>query len=260
MRQFVLRHVDRILIAIGLTALILLSARTLHNLSVISATDAPQELRLEGSELTALYTLNSGMNKPAILNARGDALVEFSGWDSYVTVDGVTTDLWSHAFNIELDRARDRAFMTWSSVPVRRDQSSPERLRKYQIQQVLILRGNQADVEYYVIPNEPVHTVTLTIGVYKWYMRDFQRVGNMFSFIAPNLTRTEAEQHMQPRRVALVTIRPLIAPESVHPMINQYGTYAVNFSFRVITPRTYERTPIAIFFIAVDGAAYSSTR
>jgi hypothetical protein len=145
MQQFVRQHIDRILIALGLSLLIVLSLRTLHNLQTISATEAPQELRLDGGALTALYTLNAGMNKPALLNRRGDALVEFSGWDSFVNVDGVSADLWSHAFNIELDRGRNRAFLTWSSVPLRQDDPGQEgHHRRYQIEQVVTLLGPRA--------------------------------------------------------------------------------------------------------------------
>ena len=226
--------------------LIILSLRTLHNLSTISATEAPQELRLDGGALTALYTLNAGMNKPAILNGRGDALVEFSGWDSFVSVDGVSADLWSHAFNIELDRARDRAFLTWSSVPLRQDDPGQEgHHRRYQLEQVVTLLGPRTVVEYYIIPNEPVRTVDLTVGAYKWYLRDLRHEGDTFSFLSADLTRQDAERRLQPGRLTQVTVRSLVPAVGVRPLVNQFGAYALDFSYEVAQPRTYERTLVA---------------
>ena len=235
--------------------LIVLSLKTLHNLSTISATEAPQELRLDGAALTALYTLNAGMNKPAILNHRGDALVEFSGWDSSVTVDGVSADLWSHAFNIELDRARNRAFLTWSSVPLRQDDPGQGHHRRYQIEQVVTLLGPRAVVEYYIIPNEPVRTVDLTVGAYKWYLRDLRRQGGVFSFLSADLTRQDAERRLKPGRLTRVTVRSLVPAVAVRPLVNQFGAYALDFSYEVANPRTYERTLVARLEVTAVGGA-----
>jgi hypothetical protein len=88
MTRFLVRHIDRVFIVLALSLLIILSLKTLDNLANLAAVEAPQELRLDGGDLIALYTLNSGMNKPAILSRFGDALIELCGWNSYVTVDG----------------------------------------------------------------------------------------------------------------------------------------------------------------------------
>jgi hypothetical protein len=53
----------------------------------------------------------------------------------------VTADLWSHAFNIELHRERNRAFLTWSSIPLRQSGPDERRVRRYQIEQVVTLDG-----------------------------------------------------------------------------------------------------------------------
>jgi len=222
-----------------------LSVKTLHNLSNLAATEAPQELRLEGRDLVALYALNSGMNKPAILNRYGDALVEFSGWNSSVSVDGIGADLWTHAFHVELDRERTRAFLDWSSVPLRQDVPQDRRMLKYQVEQVVSLSGNGAVVEYYFVPNEPMRDVDLTVGLYKWYYQNLTRTGDRFSFVSTDLGRLETEQRMLPRRDTPVLVRSSTPAQSVQTLANEFGVYAIDFSYTAHSPKIYERTLLA---------------
>jgi hypothetical protein len=100
-------------------------------------------------------------------------------------------------------------------------------------------------VEYYIIPNEPVHTVDPTVGAYKWYLRDFRRDGETFSFLSADLTRQDAERRLQPSRLTRVTVRSVGPAVAVRPLVNQFGAYALDFSYEVAKPRTYERTLVA---------------
>lgn len=193
----------------------------------------------------ALYTLNSGMNKPAILNRQGDALAEFSGWNSFVSVDGIAADLWNHAFHIELDRERTRAFLDWSSVPLRQDAPQERRMLRYQIEQVVTLLGSRAAVEYYIIPNEPVRDVQLTVGLYKWYYQSLQRTGDQFSFVSTDLGRLDTEQRMQPRRFTPIILRSVTQPRGIQTLANQFGVYAIDFSYTTRFPKIYEKTLLA---------------
>jgi hypothetical protein len=253
MKRLLIQHVDRILIALGLSFLLILSVKMMHNLENLAAVEAPQELHLGGGDLQALYTLNAGMNKPAILNGRGDALVEFSGWNSYANVDGVTADLWSHAFNIELDRDRNRAFLTWSSVPVRQNAPQGQRMRKYQLEQAVTIGMGQAAVEYYIIPNEPLRDLQLTVGLYHWYYRDLKPSAEGFAFTATDLTRLQAEQHQEPRRLTHAMIRPVTRPDSVRTLSNEFGVYAIELSYRASAPKIYERTRVARVEVDLRG-------
>ncbi len=228
-----------------MSLLIVLSVKTLNNLTNLAAVEAPQELRLDGGDLTALYTLNAGMNKPAILNRAGDVLVEFSGWNSYVTVDGVTVDLWSHVFNIELDRERARAFHTWTSAPLRQGDPQGHRIRRYQIQQVVSLLPNHATVEYFIIPNEPVTQVQLTLGLYKWYYQALTRSADQFVFSSSDLTRQQAEQGFKARRFTAVAIRSMTQPHSATVLSDDVGNYAVQIAYRISSPNVYGRTLLA---------------
>jgi hypothetical protein len=50
-------------------------------------------------------------------------------------------------------------------VPLRQDDPGQEgHHRRYQIEQVVSLAGPPAVVEYYIIPNEPVRTVDVTVS------------------------------------------------------------------------------------------------
>ena len=99
-------------------------------------------------------------------------------------------------------------------------------------------------VEYYIIPIEPVHTVAPTVGAYKWYLRDFRRDGETFSFLSSDLTRQDAERRLQPSRLTRV-VRSVGPAVAVRPLVNQFGAYALDFSYEVTKPRTYERTLVA---------------
>ena len=235
----------------GFSFLLILSVKMMHNLADLAAVEAPQELRLGGGALQALYTLNAGMNKPAILNRRGDALVEMSGWNSYASVDGVATDLWSHAFNIELDRERNRAFLTWSSVPMRQSAPQGRRMRKYQLEQVVSLDGGQALVEYFIVPNEPIQDMQLTLGLYHWYYRNVDPSADGFTFTSTNLNRLQAEQQLQPTQFTRAEIRLGVRPHGVSILTNEFGVYAIELSYRMRAPKIYERTLVARLQVAL---------
>lgn len=253
MKRFLLQQIDRILIVLAVLLLILLSIKTLNNLATLLAVEAPQELQLDAGDLVALYTLNSGMNKPAILNRRGDALVEFSGWNSYISVDGVTADLWTHSWNIELDRARRRAFFTWSSAPLRQSDPQARRVRRYHLQQVTTLDGPRALVEYYIVPNDPVNQVRLTVGLYGWYLRGLRQDSQGFFFLRSDLNREAAERRELPRRVTRVYVRALLPPQDVHVLSNHFGAYALEVTFAALTPSVYRRTPLAALEVTAAG-------
>jgi hypothetical protein len=197
------------------------------------------------------------MNKPAILNGRGDAMVEFSGWNSYANVDGVTAALWSHAFNIELDRERNRAFLTWSSVPVRQSAPQGRRMRKYELEQVVTIAAGQAAVEYYVVPNEPVRDLQLTVGLYRWYYRNLKPSAEGFAFTGTDLTRLQTEQYLQPTRFTRAMLRPVTRPDSVRTLTNEFGVYAIELSYRASAPKIYERTLVARLEVALRGGSAS---
>lgn len=192
-----------------------------------------------------LHTLNSGMNKPAILNRYGDVLVEFSGWNSYVTMDGVSADLWSHAYNIALDRERQQVFVTWSSIPIRDSDPQRRRVRGYQLEQVVTLEGPHAVVEYYIIPNEPIKQIHLRVGLYKWYYQKVRRFSQGISFHAADLARHEMEGRRRANRMNLVQMDFSTPPDDVQVLSNQFGPYSVELAYRARSPRLYERTLLA---------------
>jgi hypothetical protein len=256
LKTFLWRHIDRILIAAGFVHLMVILGATIRNLTRMYAVEVPEEVRLPGGSFTALYTLNAGMNKPALLNRYGDALVEFSGWNSYVTVDGVTADLWSHAFGIELDRSGNRAYLTWSSIPLQQSNSQSRQVRRYQITQIVSLKGDQAFVDYYIIPNESLERAQLTVGLFKWYYQDFTASTDQFSFLSSDLDRPQAEERLRSRRLTHVTVLSQTPPQSQRVLANDFGTYGLELSYAIPRPKPYERTRLAGFRISLgkEGA------
>ena len=66
MIKLALRHIDRIVIVVGLLGLMVLTVRTLHNVALLAAeVTVQQEVRRDYGDIIVLYTLNAGNNKPA---------------------------------------------------------------------------------------------------------------------------------------------------------------------------------------------------
>ncbi len=244
MTRVLLRHLDRIVILFGLLSLILLGVRTLHNVALMAAeVSVLNELRRDFGDLTVLYTLNAGNNKPVFFNRYGDALVEYSAWSSFVTVDGITLDLWSHAFAIYADKQTNRLFLTLSSGSGAPQRAGPEP-KRYQIEQQVEVRGSRAVVRYYIIPNQPVHTVRLVIGHYGWYFERLRIEDNTVVFDRPNLQREDYEQGDVATRSTSVRVQ-VSAGGKVEILRNLHGTFAFPVTYIVDSPPPFEKSLIA---------------
>jgi hypothetical protein len=244
-RQFCIRHIDRIIIAVSFLTLLVLGVQTVHHMEAVLAVEVPQEAHLDGGTLTALYTLNAGQNKPLLTNRYGDPIIEYSASSSFVAVDGVSADLWSHSFNLEFDRPRDHAFMGLSSGSLITANPQNGKVRRYQIEQVLSIQGDSATVEYYLIPNQPVHDVRLTIGHYAWYFHDLQQDGGGVRFTRNDLTRDMEESHNRASRVSDVMLQLKLPPLDTRVLTNAFGPYAVETVYLIANPKVYERTLVA---------------
>lgn len=244
MLRFLLRHIDRVVIAFGLVALMLVAMRALHNVALLAAEVTVQpEMRRDYGDMTVLYTLNAGNNKPVFFNRDGDALVEYSAWSSFVTVDGITLDLWSHAFNVHVDKETGRTYLTMSSSRGAPQRSDPEP-KRYQIEQQVDVVGKTARVRYYFIPNQPVRTVRFVLGHYGWYFERLRVVDGLITFDRSNLLRERYEQSDVPSRYTSVTVRP--GPNGkIEVLRSQFGPYAFNVTYTLQSPASYEKTLIA---------------
>jgi hypothetical protein len=243
--QFCLRHIDRIIITLSFLTLLVLGIRTIRNMEAAIAVEFPQETRLDGGTLTATYKLNAGQNKPLISNRYGDPLIEYSASSSFIAVDGLAADLWSHSFNLEFDRPRDRAFMGLSSTSLINANPQNGRVRRYQIEQVLTIRGDSVEAEYYLIPNQPVHTVRLTIGHYAWYFHNLQQRPGVIRFTRNDLNREMEESRNRPSRTTEATLALVLPPEDIRVLTNAFGPYAVETTYVAANPKVYERTLLA---------------
>jgi hypothetical protein len=255
-KQFCMRHIDRIIIAFSFVALLGLGIRTVQNMEAVLAVEVPQETRLDGGILSAVYTLNAGQNKPLISNRYGDPIIEYSASSSFVAVDGLSADLWSHAFNLEFDRPNDRAFMGLSSASLINTNPQNGQVRRYQIEQVLEIRGNSVTVDYYLIPNQPVHHVRLTIGHYAWYFHDLQQHPGGLQFTRNDLTREMEESRNRTSRTTDVTLRMKLPPADTRVLTNAFGPYAIETLYVAANPKLYERTLVASETLTVAPAVH----
>lgn len=190
------------------------------------------------------------MNQPAVLDLTGAVLVEFSAWNSAVAVDGVRMDLWSHAASIELDRASSRAYVAWSSVPLRDSDPRFVRLRRYQVVQTLkLVKGGRAVVEYSIVPNERTDVVQLELGLYKWYFAHLRVGEQMYEYLSGDLSREQMDAGQVPRRWIPVRLELAKAPVSVNIKEAPRGPYAIWATFEVRSPKPFERTPLAIIWV-----------
>jgi hypothetical protein len=231
-------------IAFGLVALMLVAMRALHNVALLAAeVTVQQEMRRDYGDMTVLYTLNAGNNKPVFFNRQGDALLEYSAWSSFVTVDGITLDLWSHAFNVHVDKETGRTYLTMSSSRGAPQRSDPEP-KRYQIEQQVDVVGKTARVRYYFIPNQPVNTVRLVLGHYGWYFERLRMVDGVITFDRSNLLRERYEHNDVASRYTPVTVRPGPGGK-IELLRNQFGPYAFNVTYSLQSPPSYEKTLIA---------------
>ncbi|MGH2361256.1 MAG: hypothetical protein ACRDGM_12050 [bacterium] len=244
MIRFLLRHIDRVVIVFGLLALMVLAMRTLHNVALMAAeVTLQQELRRDYGDFIVLFTLNAGNNKPVFFNRQGDALVEYSAWSSFVTVDGISLDLWSHAFNAHVDKETGRMYLTMSSSRGAPQRGGPDP-KRYQIEQQVDISGKTARVRYYFIPNQPVDTVRFVLGHYGWYFERLRMVEDVVMFDRSNLLRERHEQSDVPSRYTPVTVRPGPGGK-IEVLRNQFGPYAFNVTYSLQLPTPYEKTLIA---------------
>jgi len=220
-----------------------LALRTLHNVALMAAeVSVQQELRRDFGDLTVLYTLNAGNNKPVFFNRYGDALVEYSAWSSFVTVDGITQDLWSHAFNVHIDKPTNRMYLTMSSGRGAPQRGGPEP-KRYQIEQQVEVRGNTALIRYYVIPNQPLERVRLVLGHYGWYFERLRIADGMVMFDRTDLKREGYEHGEVAARYTAVSVG-IGSSANVEVLRNQYGSFAFTASYLVESPTPYEKTLI----------------
>ncbi len=242
--KFLLQHIDRVIISLGLLTLIAFGLQTLRNVA-LTASDvvAPDELRRDFGELTVAYALNAGNNKPVFFNRYGDALLEYSAWSSFVTVDGITLDLWSHAFNLYVDKPTNRFILTFSTGRGAPQRGGPEP-KRYQIEQQVDVTGSTVRIRYFIIPNQPVQTVRLILGHYAWYLERLRLSDGTASFDRPNLSRERYESGDVATRYTPVKVR---LGQGAHAEVlrNATGAYALNVTYVIRSPAPYEKALIA---------------
>ena len=244
MIKLALRHIDRIVIVVGLLGLMVLTVRTLHNVALLAAeVTVQQELRRDYGDMIVLYTLNAGNNKPTFFNREGDALVEYSAWSSFVTVDGITLDMWSHAFNVHVDKETGRVYLTMSSGRGAPHGRGPEP-KRYQIEQQVEIVGKTARIRYFFIPNQPVNTVRFVLGHYGWYFERLRVVDGAIAFDRSNLTRDRYEHGDIANRLTSAIVRSG-SGGTMEVLRNQFGPYAFNVTYTLRSPAPYEKTLIA---------------
>jgi len=255
-KQFCLRHIDRIIITLSFVVLLVLGIRTVQHMEAVIAVEVPRETRLDGGMLSAIYTLNAGQNKPLISNRYGDPIIEYSASSSFVAVDGLSAELWSHAFNLEFDRPSDRAFMGLSSASLINANPQNGMVRRYQIEQALSIHGNVVVVDYYLIPNQPVHNVRLTIGHYGWYFHDLQQRPGVVRFTRNDLNRQMEESRNAATRGTDVTLQLKLPAVDTRVLANAFGPYAIETLYAVVNPKVYERTLVASEVLTITPASH----
>lgn len=251
MFRALLRHIDRVVILFALLVLVALAIRTLHNVALMAAEVSVQrELRRDFGDLTVFYTLNAGNNKPVFFNPYGDALVEYSAWSSFITVDGITLDLWSHAYNVYVDKPTNRTILALTSGLGAPQRGGPEP-KKYLLEQQVEVDGKTARIRYYIIPNEPVERVRLVLGHYGWYFERLRVSDGVVKFDRSDLQREGYERGEIATRYTTVSVRFHTAG-TVSVLRNQYGPYAYEISYTVHSPTPYEKTLIASEELMID--------
>ncbi|MBI4260760.1 MAG: hypothetical protein HY658_09375 [Actinobacteria bacterium] len=190
------------------------------------------ELAFSRGQMTATLSLTSGAGRPR-LTAFDVPLVEFSAWDSTLVVDGKPRSLWDHHFNYNVDVQDARA-----AVTIEADDGS------YQMEQLIRLVGDRAEVEWYFVPLRRIGLVKLQVGHFNWFWVGAWREGNKVVVLAPELGREMLEDGVRPAEARIVEITVGKTPVKA----GYAGTDLVNFfstSYVLESPAVGERVLLA---------------
>ena len=240
MKKFLRKYIDKIIIVLVLVALAVLVWRMADNLkeNLVATKEANllDKIVMEKGDLTVLFSLKSGMNKPVFLNKYEDALVEFSAWSSQITVDGSSTTLWEHDSGLRLDGENSTLFYSMTSAPMR---TVP--VKNYIVEEVITLDKEKATVEYYFIPNELISKVTLILGHYGWYFSDLKLEDDEVTMFHSDLNKMEWENNEKPIRMSTIKIKLLTKPEKEMVNRNVHGIYNFDITYTLENPKIFER-------------------
>lgn len=244
MKKWLHQHLDKVIIIVVLIALggliWMVSENLKDNLAATRDAQLLNKVVIKKGDLTAWFSLKSGMNKPVFLNDFEDALVELSAWSSYINVGGTTLNLWEHDTNLRLDRENSTLFYSMVSTKMR---NLP--LKAYTIEEVVILKEDRATVEYYFIPNEMISEVTFILGHYGWYFSDVKLGDEEITFQHSDLNKVQWENHEPPARMSTGKVKLLTRPKKEVVNRNVYGIYNVDVTYTLKNPKIFERNLLA---------------
>ena len=162
-----------ILVSLAVLAFIVIIALQAMTFSRDPVSNALPEVRARNGDASAQWVWNSGANKP-LIRLGDDTVVEISGWASDIKVDnGDPVLLWHHYMGA--NAIGDSLYSTYS------------RPEEYLLeQQIVLLDGNRATIEYFVVPFRPIKTLELRLGHYKRWWNEIKVNGNTFEGTSDN--------------------------------------------------------------------------
>ena len=244
MKKWLRKYLDKLIIIVVLIALgglvWMVSANLKDNLAVTRDARLLNKVIMTRGDLSAWFSLKSGMNKPVLLNHFEDALIELSAWSSYINTDGSSLNLWEHDTNLRLDRENSTLF--YSMVSAKMHALAP---KAYTIEEVVTLKQDRARVEYYFIPNEMISDVTFILGHYGWYFSDVKLGHDEITVQHSDLNKVQWENNEKPSRMSTIKVKLITKPEKELVNRNLYGIYNFDVTYTLKNPKIFERNLLA---------------
>lgn len=124
---------------------------------------------LEAGRYHAILSLNKGSDKPLLLSDEGRTLLDVSGWESRIRVNGSERALYRHEYGVA--REGGTAYLTWSA---------PE----YALEQRVLVSEEGVRLEWWFVraPRTGPQEVVVEIGQYAYLMRDASLVERTVRF------------------------------------------------------------------------------
>jgi hypothetical protein len=156
-----------VLVSLAALGFLVIIALQVFSFASNTVSELVPEVTARNGPVTAKWAWNNGANKPQI-QLGDETIVEISGWQSYITVnDGEPVALWDHYMGVN-------AIGGWMYATYSRP-------NEYLLEQQIVLRDdNTATIQYFFTPYQPVNSVELRLGHFKWWWNDASADGSVF--------------------------------------------------------------------------------
>ena len=190
MKEFLDRNVAVIVLLAAFAFLVFGYLRVASALQIPGPALAGETITFQAPDLGIRFERDGGAGRPYIIDATGNAILEYTDWASALYIDGRVSDLWAHFHGYAVDKEKGQLAHTIKGA-------------QWQIQKLVSLEGGrQAKVEFYFSTSARFEEVRLTVAHYHWYWSRVEPKADGFT------ASTENSAGGQPAQTRLDVLNP----------------------------------------------------